>query len=227
MKIMAPGPITLWQIDGEKNGNSDRLVFLGTKITTDGDCSHEIKRCLLLGREAMTNLDNILKSRHHFADKGLYSQSCGGFSSCHVWTWKLDHKEGWALKNWCFWIVVLKKTLESPLGCKEIQPVNPKENEPWAFTGRTDAEAEDAILWPSTVKSWLIRKDCDAGKDWEQEEKGVMRWLDSIINSMDMNLSKLQETVKDRGGCLAAVHRVAKSRTWLCDWIIAMIDSYI
>ena len=86
MKIMAPGPITLWQIDGEKNGNSDRLVFLGTKITTDGDCSHEIKRCLLLGREAMTNLDNILKSRHHFADKGLYSQSCGGFSSCHVWT---------------------------------------------------------------------------------------------------------------------------------------------
>ena len=85
MKIMAPGPITSWQIDGEKNGNSDRLVFLGTKITADCDCSHEIKRCLLLVKEAMTNLDNILKSRHHFADKGLYSQSCG-FSSCHVWT---------------------------------------------------------------------------------------------------------------------------------------------
>ena len=186
----------------------------------------KLKDALLLGRKAMTNLDNILKSRHHFADKGLYSQSCG-FSSCHVWTWKLDHKEGWALKNWCFWTVVLKKTLGSPLDCKEIQPVNPKGNQPWTFTGRTDAEAEAAILWPSTVKSWLIRKDSDAGKDWEQEEKGVMRWLDSIINSVDMNLSKLQETVKDRGRCLAAVCGVAKSRTWLCDWIIAMIDSYI
>ena len=137
----------------------------------------------------------------------------------------LNHKEGWAPKILCFLIVVLKKTLESPLGCKEIQPVNPKENEPWAFTGRTDAEAEDAILWPSTVKSWLIRKDCDAGKDWEQEEKGVMRWLDSIINSMDMNLSKLTEIVKDRGAWHAAVQGVLKNRTWLNNWTTSKILS--
>ena len=171
-KMMASSPIIPWQIDGETVETVTDFVFLGTKITADGDCSHEIKRCLLLDREAMTNLDNILKSRYHFADKGLYSQSCG-FSSCHVWTLKLDHKEGWALKNWCFWTVVLEKTLESPLDCKEIQPGNPKGNQPWAFTGRTDAEAEAAILWPSTVKSWLIRKDSDAGKDWRQKEKGV------------------------------------------------------
>ena len=109
------------------------FVFLGTKITADGDCSHEIKRCLLLDREAMTNLDNILKSRYHFADKGLYSQIYG-FSSSHVQMWELDNKEGWAPKNWCFGTVGLEKTVESPLDCKEV---NPKGNQPWIFIGRT------------------------------------------------------------------------------------------
>ena len=107
--------------------------------------------------------------RHHFADKSPYSQSYG-FSS-HVWLWELDHKEGWAVKNWCFQTVVLKKTLESPLASKEIRPVNPKENHCWTFIGWTDAEAP--ILWPPDAKSWLTGKDRDAGKDWRQEEKGM------------------------------------------------------
>ena len=123
-----------------------------------------IKRCLLLGRKAMPNLDTVFKKqRHHFAKKGLYSQSYG-FSSSHVWMWELDHKEDWAPKNWCFWTVVLEKTLESPLDCKEIKPVNPKRHQPWIFIGRTDAEAEDPLLWPPDVKSWLIGKDPDAGR---------------------------------------------------------------
>ena len=110
------------------NGNSDRLYFWGGfKITADGDCSHEIKRRLLLGIKAMINLDsNVKKQRHYFANKGLSSKSYN-FSSSHVWMWKLDHKEGWVPKNWCFWIVILEKTLESPLYCKEIKPVNPKQ----------------------------------------------------------------------------------------------------
>ena len=108
----------------------------------------------------------------YFADKGLSSQSYG-FSSSHVWIWELDCKESWALKNWCFWTVVLKKTLESPLDCKEIQPVNPKGKPSWIFIGRTDVEAEIPILLPSHVKKWLIWKDPDVGKDWGQEEKGM------------------------------------------------------
>ena len=148
-------------------------LFWGvSKITADGDCSHEIKRHLLLGREAMTNLDSIFKSRDYFADKNPSSQSYD-FSSSHVWMWELDYKESWALKNWCFWTVVLEKTLESPLDCKEIKPVNPKGNQSWIFTGRTDAEAESPILWPPDAKSWLLGKDPDAGKDWRWEEKGM------------------------------------------------------
>ena len=106
------------------------------------------------------------------ANKGPSSQSYG-FSSSHVWMWDLDHKESWVLKNWCFWTVVLEKTLESPLDCKEIQPVHPKGNQSWVFIGRNDVEAETPILWPPDGKSWLIWKDPDAGKDWGQEEKGM------------------------------------------------------
>ena len=145
----------------------------GSKITADGDCSHEIQRCLLLGRKVLTNLDSILKKqRHYFANKVPSSQSYG-FSSSHVWMWKLDHKQSWLLKNWCFWTVVLEKTLESPLDSKGIQLVNLKGNQSWIFTGRIDAEAEAPILWPPDVKNWLIWKDSDAGKDWRQEEKGM------------------------------------------------------
>ena len=115
---------------------------------------------------------HIKKQRHYFANKGLSSQSFG-FSSDHVWRWELDYKESWAPKNWCFWTVLLK-TLESPLDCKEIQPVHPKGDQSWIFTGRTDAEAETPILWPPDVKNWLIWNWLpDAGKDWGQEEKGM------------------------------------------------------
>ena len=121
----------------------------------------------------MTNLDSIFKNRDiYFANKDPSSQGYG-FSCGHVWTWELDYKESWALKNGCFWTVVLEKTLESPLDCKEIQPVHPKGDQSWVFIGRTDFEAETPILWPPDVKSWLIWKDPDAGKDWGQEEKGM------------------------------------------------------
>ena len=148
------------------------FIFLGSKITADGDCSHEIKRCLLLGRKTMTNLDSILKSRHYIPNKVQSCQSYG-FSSSRVWMWELNHKEGWAWKNWCFWTVMLEKTLESPLDCKEIKPVNPKGNQPWIFTGRTDTEASDPILLSPDVKGHLIGKDPDAGKVLMEEEKGT------------------------------------------------------
>ena len=166
-KIMASSPITLWQIDGKTMETVRNFIFLGSEIIADGDCSHEIKRCLLLRRKAMISVD-----KHYFANNGPSSQSYG-FSSSHVWMWELDHEESWAPKNWCFWTVVLEKTLESPLDCKEIQPVHPKGNQSWIFTGRTDAEAETPILWPPDVKNWLIGKDPDAKKDWSQEEKGM------------------------------------------------------
>ena len=148
------------------------FIFLDSKITADGDCSHEIKRCLLLGKKAMTNLDNILKSRDiTLPTKVRLEKAMYGFSSSHVWMWELDYKESWVPKNWCFWTVVLEKTLENPLDCKEIQPVHPKGNQFWIFTGRTDAEAETSILWPPDAEIWLIGKDPDSGKDWRQEEK--------------------------------------------------------
>ena len=115
---------------------------------------------------------HITKLRHYFANKGPFSQNYG-FSSGHVWMLELYHKESWALKNWCFWTVVLEKTPESPLDCKEIQLVHPKGNQSWIFIGRTKAEAEAPIFWLPDAKSWLIWKDLDAGKDWRQEEKGM------------------------------------------------------
>ena len=149
------------------------FIFLGSKITADGDCSHEIKRCLLLGRKAMTNLDNIWKSTDITLLTKIHLVKALVFSSSHVWMWELDHKENYELKNWCFWTVVLEKTLESPLDYKEIQPVHPKGDQSYICIGRTDAEAEAPILWPSDVKKWLIEKDPDAGKDWRREEKGM------------------------------------------------------
>ena len=128
--------ITSWEIDKETVAD---FIFGGSKITADGDCSHEIKRRLLLGRKVMANLGSILKSRD-IANKGLSSQGYG-FSSSHVWMWELDYKESWVTKNWCFWNVVLEKTLKSPLDCKQIQPVHPKGDQSWVFIKRTDAEA--------------------------------------------------------------------------------------
>ena len=146
------------------------FIFLGSKITADGDCSHEIKRRLLLGKKKPRQY--IKKQRHYFTNKDLSSPSYG-FSSSHIWMWDLDYKESWVLKNWCFWSVVLAKTLENPLDFKEIQPVNPKGNQSWIFTGRIDVEAETPILWLPDSKNRLIWKDPDAGKDWRQEEKGT------------------------------------------------------
>ena len=134
----------------------------------------------------MTNLDSILKKqRHYFANKGPFRQTCG-FSSSHVWIWQLCYKESWVLKNWCFWTLVLEKTFESPLDCKEIQPVHSEGDQPWDFFGGNDAKAETPVLWPPHVKSWLTGKDSDAGRDWGQEEKrttenemaGWHHWLD-------------------------------------------------
>ena len=154
------------------SGNSGWLYFFGSKITADGDCSHEIKRCLLPGRKVMTNLDRILKSRDIALSTKVHLVKAMVFPVVMLWMWELDYKESWAPKNWCFWTVVLEKTLESPLDCKEIKPVHPKDQS-WVFTGRTDVEAETPILWPPDVKSWFIGKDPDAGKDWGQKEKGM------------------------------------------------------
>ena len=173
IKIMAFSPITSWQIDGETMETVTDFIFLGSKITADGDCSHEIKRNLLLGRKTMTNLDSILKSRDITLPAKVHIVKAMFFFSSHVWMWELDYKESWALKNWCFWTVVFEKTLESPLDFKEIQPVHPKGNQSWIFIGRTDAEGETPILWPPDVQKWLIGKHPDAGKDWRWEEKGM------------------------------------------------------
>ena len=186
---MSSSPITLWQIDREAMETVTDFIFLDSKITVDGDYNHGIKRCLLLGRKAVTSLDSILKNRDITRQKCLCTQRYS-FSSNHVWMSEWDHKEGWEPKNWCFWTVVLEKTLESLLACKGIQPVNPKENQAWIFIGRTDAEGP--LLWPPDSKSWLIRKDPDAEKVEGMKRRGWqrLRWLDGITTSMVMNLSK-------------------------------------
>ena len=189
------------------------FILGGSTITADGDCSHEINRRLLLGRKAMTRLDSVLKSGDVTLPTKVQSQGYG-FSSSHVCMWELDYKESWAPKNRCFWTVVLEKTHESPLDCKEIQSVNPKANQSWIFIGRTDAEAETPILWALDAKNWLIWKDHDAGKDWRWEEKGATK--DEMVewhHQLDMGLGGFWELVMDREAWRAAVHGVTKSWT--------------
>ena len=150
-QIMASGPIISWQIDRETMKTVTDFIFLDSKITADDDCSHEVKRCLLLGRKAR---QHIKKQRHYFANKSSSSQSYG-FSSGHVWMWELDCEESWVPKNLCFWTVVLEKTLESPLDCKEIKPINSKGNQSWIFIGKLMLKLWP-ILWPLNAKNWLI-----------------------------------------------------------------------
>ena len=174
---MASGPITSWQIEGENVEALTGFIFLGSKITADSSCSHEIKRHFLLWRKVMTKLDSILKSRDITLLTKVWIISYD-FSRSHVRMWELDHKEGWVLKNWYFQIVVLEKTLESLLDCKEIKPVNPKGNQPWIFIGRTDAEAETSILQPPDAKSWPLEKTLMLGKSEGRRRSGQqkMRW---------------------------------------------------
>ena len=217
MKIMASGPITSWQIDGETVVTIADFIFLGSKITADGDCSHEIKRHLLLARKVMTNLDSILKSRDITLPTKVYLV---GFSSGHVWMWELDYKESWVPRNWCFWTVVVVKTLESPLDCKEIQPVHSKGDQSWVFIGRTDVEAETPILWPPDTKSWLIWKDPDAGKDWGQEAKGMTEdvmvgwhhWLDGHGFGWTLGIDDGQGGLVCCGSC---GHKESNTTEWL------------
>ena len=170
----------------------------------------------------MTKLDSIFKSRdiHNFANKGPSSQGYG-FSSGHVRMWELDREEGWAPKNWCFWTVVLEKTLESPLDCKEVQPVHPKGDQSCLFIGRTDVEAETSILWPPDVKNWLIWKGPDAGKNWRWEEKETTE--DEMVGwDHELNGHEFEWTsgVGDGQGGLVYYSQSmgSQSQTWLSDW---------
>ena len=232
-KVMASSPIISWQIDGETVETVTDFIFLGSKITADGDYSHEIKTLAHWKKSYDQPRQHIKKQRHHFANKGLSSQS-SGFSSSHVWMWELDHKESWVPKNWCFWTVVLEETLETPSDCREIKSVNPKGNQSWIFTGRTDVEAETPILWPPGVKNWLIGKDPDAGKNWRQKETGTTEdemggWHHQLDDTIE---SEQALGAGDGQGSLACCspwgHKESDRTEWLnwteCqNWIITMV----
>ena len=223
-KIMASGPNTSWEIDGETVETVSDFIFLSSRITADDDCSHEIKRRLLLGRKVMTNLDSIFKSRHYFANKGPSSQGYG-FSSGHVWMWESDYKESWTLKNWCFWTVVLEKTLESPLYCKKTNQFILMEISPeYSLIGLLLKVKLQYFGRPPDVKSWLIWKDPDAGKNWKWEEKGMTEdemiawhhWLSGH------DFEYLWELVMDREVWCAAVHEVTTvGHDWMTElnWV--------
>ena len=188
---------TSWQIDGGNNGNRKTdFIFLGSKITAVGDCSNDIKRCLFLGRKAMTNLDSIVKRRNITLLTMVHIVKAMVFPvvmyRCESWTFK----DGRVLKNWCFWTVVLEKTLESLLVCKEIKPVHPKGNQPWIFIRRTDAEAEAPILWPPDAKNQFIWKEPDVGKDFRQKEKGMTEY-EMVVWHHRLNRHEFEQTLGD------------------------------
>ena len=209
------------------------FIFLGSKITADGDCSHDTKRRLFLGREAVTNLRSVLKSRDItlLTKVHLHLIKVIVFPVNHVWMWELDYKESWVMKNWCFWTVVLEKTLESPQDCKEIQPVHPKGDQSWVFIGRIDAEAETPKHWPPDMKSWLIWKGPNAGKDWRQEEKGMTE--DEMVGShhrCDGHEFEQALGVGDGQGSLACCSPWGykeSDTTERMNWTVLLIYSYI
>ena len=206
-KIMTSSPIISW---GE-NGSSDRAYFLQLQNHCGQWLQPWNEKTLAPWKKNYNKPRHcITMQRHHFANKSLYSQSYDS----HVWMSELDHKESWALKNLCFWIVMLEKTLVSPLDSKEIKPVSPKGNQPWIFTGRTDAEVETPILWPPVVKSRLSGKDPDAGKDWGQEEKAATE------DGTRLNGHEFEQTQGDgegQGSLACCSSWITKSWIWLSD----------